>query len=96
MFIAHRINFLTKETAQTLFQEVDGIEFDVRSVNDAILVTHDPFTGGQELGEFIHFLNPSKFYIINVKCEGIEEECIRRMDAAGCKNFFYLIAAFLL
>lgn len=90
MFLAHRINSLTGETAKQIFQEVDGLEFDVRSIDDRIIVTHDPFTEGQDFSEFITYLDPSKFYIVNVKCEGIEEECIRQMDQAGCKQFFLL------
>ncbi len=90
MFIAHRINSLTADTAKQLFTEVSGIEFDVRSVEDRILVVHDPFEDGQEFTEFISYLDPSKFYIVNVKCEGIEEKCIHMMDQAGCHNFFLL------
>jgi hypothetical protein len=90
MFIAHRINSLTQETSKQLFTEVDGIEFDVRSVEDKILVVHDPFEEGQEFSEFVTYLDPSKFYIVNVKCEGIEEHCISAMDSVGCHNFFLL------
>lgn len=90
MFLAHRINSLTVETSKELFAEVDGIEFDVRSSGDTLLVVHDPFQEGQDFQEYVKLLDPSKFYIVNVKCEGIEEKCIQMMDEVGCHNFFLL------
>jgi hypothetical protein len=84
--IAHRINNLDLES----FPEADGIEFDVRDSNGRIIVTHDPFTEGQNLEEFISFCPPEKFYIVNVKSEGIEFRILELLEQYKIKNFFFL------
>lgn len=89
-FIAHRVNVLNAELAEQIFAEVDGIEFDLRSSGNQILVVHDPFQAGQPFDEFIHFLRPDKMYIVNIKTEGIEERVIQMMDALGLHSFFLL------
>jgi hypothetical protein len=86
MFIAHRINYLDAEKAKEIFSEADGIEFDVRDGG----VGHDPWTAVQPLEDFLQHCPPDKFYIVNIKCEGIEEKTIELMEAYGLRNFFLL------
>ena len=50
MYIAHRVN--TSEYANSLPKEC-GIEFDIRDSNGSIIVTHDPFTEGEEFEIFL-------------------------------------------
>jgi hypothetical protein len=89
MIIAHRINKLDSET-QDIFQVADGIEFDVRDSGGKIIVTHDPFTDGQRLEDFLTHCDPSKFYIVNIKSEGIEYKILELLKEYSIKNFFFL------
>lgn len=88
--IAHRINYLDAESAADIFSHCDGIEFDIRDVDDHLVVTHDPYTRGQLFTDFVKFCVPNKFYIVNVKSEWIEEDAIKVMTDAGLHNFFLL------
>ena len=90
MIIAHRINYLDASAAISVFSVADGIEFDIRDSAGNIIVQHDPFKGGQLFEEFVSFCNPDKFYIVNVKSEGIELEAIRILEDHGCHKFFLL------
>ena len=89
MIIAHRINKLDSET-QDIFQDADGIEFDVRDSDGKIIVTHDPFTTGQLLEDFLTHCVPSKFYIVNIKSEGIEYRILELLKEKSIENFFFL------
>lgn len=86
MFIAHRINYLDEVIAAKIFSEADGIEFDVR--DDGI--GHDPWKSPQNIDDFLRWCPANKFYIVNIKCEGIEEMMISKMEEYGLKNFFLL------
>jgi hypothetical protein len=86
MFIAHRVNYMDEEISSKIFSYVDGIEFDVRDNG----VCHDPWKPAQLLDEFIKWCPPDKFYIVNIKCEGIEENIIEILDKNGIHNFFLL------
>jgi hypothetical protein len=86
MFIAHRINYLDAEKAKEIFSEADGIEFDVRDGG----VGHDPWATVQPIEDFLRHCPPNKFYIVNIKCEGIEERTIELMETHGLRNFFLL------
>ena len=86
MFIAHRINWLDEKVAAEVFAVADGIEFDVRDDG----VGHDPWTPVQPLAEFLHWCPPEKFYIVNIKCEGIEERTIEALEERGIRHFFLL------
>ncbi len=89
MFISHRINYLDENSVNKL-NEWDGIEFDIRDSNGKIIVQHDPFKEGQIFEEFIKFCPNNKFYIVNVKSEGIELEAIRILEEHHIYNFFLL------
>lgn len=86
LFYQHRVNSIEalEATAPGL-----GIEFDLRSDGDRIVVTHDPFTDGPTLEEFLPHVG-QRPCIFNVKCEGIEERTIALADANGVKDFFFL------
>jgi hypothetical protein len=86
MFIAHRINYLDEKAATDVFSVADGIEFDVRDDG----VGHDPWSQSQPLAEFLRWCPSEKFYIVNIKCEGIEERTIEALEAHGIHNFFLL------
>lgn len=88
--IAHRINYLDARIADDVFARCDGIEFDIRDIHDHIVVEHEPYMGGMYLRDFVKFCVPNKFYIVNVKSEGIEKDAIEIMESAGLRNFFLL------
>ena len=90
MFIAHRINQLDETIAADVFGSADGIEFDIRDTGGEIVVQHDPFLGGQLFTEFLKFCPSNKFYIVNVKSEGIERRAIADLEAHGITQFFLL------
>ena len=90
MFIAHRINQLDEIIAADVFGSADGIEFDIRDTGGEIVVQHDPFLGGQLFTDFLKFCPSNKFYIVNVKSEGIERRAIADLEAHGIKRFFLL------
>ena len=90
MIILHRVNFLGPCAGETVFSHCDGIEFDLRDSAGELIVTHDAFTTGQRFEEFLSFCDPSKFYIVNVKCEGIESAALLLLEKYGIRNFFFL------
>jgi hypothetical protein len=84
----HRINTLEPGDSSL------GIEFDVREgPGGTILVTHDPWTSGPELAAFLA-VHRHTFYIVNIKCEGIEYEVLRLLKDANIENFFLLDCSF--
>ena len=89
MFISHRINYLDNISAN-IFNECDGIEFDIRDSNSQIIVQHDAFKEGQLFSDFIKYCPSNKFYIVNVKSEGIEYDAIRILESHNIYNFFLL------
>ena len=90
MFIAHRVNQLDETIAAEVFGAADGIEFDIRDTGGDIVVQHDPFLGGQLFTDFLKFCPSNKFYIVNVKSEGIERRAIADLESCGIKQFFLL------
>lgn len=82
----HRVNTVTA-LAQI---PVDvGIEFDLRSDGDRVIVTHDPFTDGPTIEEFFPRIGPRPC-IFNVKCEGIEARVLQVAAAHKIEDFFFL------
>lgn len=90
MIISHRINFLDSDISKTIFNDVDGIEFDIRSSGGDIIVQHDPFVKGQLFSDFLSFCPPDKLYIVNIKSEGIERVAIQHLEEHTIHNFFLL------
>jgi hypothetical protein len=90
MFISHRVNYLDAQIATLLFQECDGIEFDIRDSAGELIVQHDAFSTGQLFSEFLTFCPQDKFYIVNVKAEGIEDLAIQMLETRGITRFFLL------
>lgn len=88
--VAHRIN--TLEQLQATPSEY-GIEFDVRESERGVVVTHDPWTPGVALHEFLSHCNHA-FYIVNIKCEGIEETVLKLLWSYHIEKFFLLDCSF--
>lgn len=91
MYIGHRIN--SSSHANSLPEEY-GIEFDLREYNNGILVTHDPFTQGEDFEQFLKNLKIRRFLIVNIKAEGIEEKVLSLLKKYGFYDFFFLDCSF--
>lgn len=70
-----------------------GIEFDVREGTFAPVVAHDPWTSAVPLSTFLDACHHA-FYIVNIKCEGIEPEVLRQLRLRKLEDFFLLDCSF--
>ncbi len=90
LIISHRINTidLLKTTPQNF-----GVEIDIRSFGEELIVNHDPFERGENLLNWIEFYN-HKFLILNVKEEGLEDKLLSLMKLHNINNYFFLDQSF--
>ncbi len=89
--IIHRCNTVNK---LRLIPKKYGVEIDIRTYNDQLVLHHDPFIKDAEkfldwIGHFDH-----KSIILNVKEEGLEEELIKIMKEHKINNYFFLDQSF--
>ncbi|RJQ17485.1 MAG: hypothetical protein C4560_08650 [Nitrospiraceae bacterium] len=70
-----------------------GVEVDIRSYGDHLIVHHNPFTDAVDFEEWIKFYD-HKILILNIKEEGIEEHVKDIMISHGIKDFFFLDLSF--
>ncbi len=88
--IAHRRN--TLELLRNTPKEY-GVEVDIRSHADRLIIHHDPFVDGES---FEHWLSEYQHgtLILNVKEEGLEARLIQLMQQYGINDFFFLDQSF--
>lgn len=88
--IAHRRNSIAdlKATDRGL-----GIEVDIRSNQDELVIHHDPFEGGENFEAWIDEFDHGTL-ILNVKEEGLEERLIELMREREIENYFFLDQSF--
>ena len=88
---AHRVNTIEDlDGVQSRY----GIEFDVREgPHKRLIVTHDPWTCGPTLEEFLPHCRHA-FYIVNIKCEGIEHRVLQLLYQHRIQTFFLLDCSF--
>lgn len=88
--VRHRVNTLEqlRETPSN-----HGIEFDIREGADGIVVTHDPWSPSVDFHTFLKHCHHA-FYIVNVKCEGIEPTVLKILKSFDIQNFFLLDCSF--
>ena len=72
ILISHRRN-LIKELKSTPREY--GVEIDIRTRGNDLILHHDPYEHGVLLKEWLKFYNHS-FLILNVKEDGLEEELL--------------------
>ena len=70
-----------------------GVEVDIRSYGDKLVVHHDPFTVGIELEEWLECYD-HRFIILNTKEEGLEQRLLTLMDEYDINDFFFLDQSF--
>ncbi|HIA22741.1 MAG TPA: hypothetical protein EYN80_10070 [Alphaproteobacteria bacterium] len=88
--VLHRRNTLSElEATPTKF----GVEVDIRSYGNDIIIHHDPFVAGERFDKWIAGYQ-HKLLILNIKEEGLEERLIGMMDEHGVEDFFFLDQSF--
>ena len=83
--IKHRIN-----TIEELIS-VDpkyGVEIDIRSQNNDLILAHDPFSDGVLFKEWLQHYKHS-LIILNIKEEGLEKRILQYMEEFKIKEFFF-------
>jgi hypothetical protein len=88
--VAHRRNSIGELAATPSHL---GIEIDIRSRGNELIVHHDPFADGELLEQWLdHFRHG--LLILNVKEEGLEDRLNELMSARGIDRFFFLDQSF--
>ena len=89
-FIAHRRN--TLEDLRTTPASC-GVEVDIRSQGNGLVIHHDPFEPGEPFDPWIEEYNHGTL-ILNVKEEGLEERLMETMRRRGIEDYFFLDQSF--
>ena len=88
--ISHRRNTLQELQATP---EAYGIEVDIRSHGDQLIIHHDPFAEGEAFETWLdHYKHGT--LILNVKEEGLETRLVALMQERGISDFFFLDQSF--
>jgi hypothetical protein len=88
--IAHRRNTIS-ELQNT--NSAYGIEVDIRSFGDELVIHHDPYVRGELFAEWIaHYRHGT--LILNVKEEGLEQRLIQLMQTHHIEEYFFLDQSF--
>lgn len=90
LIVAHRRN-LPAELSQ--IPRDRGIEMDIRSYGDRLVVTHEPFDPGVDLEEWLDAYAHA-FLVANVKEEGLEQRVEAVLAARGIEQWTYLDQSF--
>jgi hypothetical protein len=88
--IAHRRNTLTDLVATP---HEYGVEVDIRSEGQKLIIHHDPFAAGECFDDWIDVYRHGTL-ILNVKEEGLEMRLIKIMKAKGIEDYFFLDQSF--
>lgn len=88
--IAHRRNTI-ESLGQTPVKY--GVEVDIRSNGDELIIHHDPFVPGESFENWISAYRHGTL-ILNVKEEGLEERLITIMQSRGITDYFFLDQSF--
>ena len=88
--ILHRVNTIKYlKKVPTEF----GVEVDIRSFNNKVIISHEPLLNGIEFEEWINFYNHN-FLILNIKEEGLEKYVLDILKKYKIRNFFFLDQSF--
>lgn len=66
-----------------------GIEIDIRSYKDELIIQHDPFLKGEYFTKWLKFYNHGTL-ILNLKEEGLEQKILITLKENNVRNFFFL------
>lgn len=70
-----------------------GIEVDIRSEGDRLIIHHDPFVAGESFDEWLNAYK-HRTLILNVKEEGLEARLIALMRSKNINDYFFLDQSF--
>ena len=90
LIIEHRKNTIEELKA---VPRSNGVEIDIRSYGDRLVLHHDPFCTGTDFEEWLEHYNQS-FIILNIKEEGLERRVQALVEQKGVRNYFYLDLSF--
>ncbi|MDB5775648.1 MAG: hypothetical protein JWP38_1781 [Herbaspirillum sp.] len=88
--IAHRKNTIAELRATPTEY---GIEVDIRSYADRMVIHHDPFIEGELFSDWLNAYRHGTL-ILNVKEEGLEPALIKLMQEHGVTDYFFLDQSF--
>lgn len=88
--IKHRIN--TRELLAATDKRF-GVEIDIRSLDNHLIIQHDPFTDGELLEDWLSLYDHGTL-ILNIKEEGLEEALIQLMQKYQIHDYFFLDQSF--
>ena len=84
--IIHRVNSVKR------LKKIDkkfGIEIDLRSKNNRIILSHDPYKSGDKFEDYLKFYNHGTL-VLNIKETGIENDVLKLVRKNKIKNYFLL------
>lgn len=88
--ISHRRNTLSELLATPISY---GVEVDIRSYGDKLVIHHDPLIEGESFDAWIAVYQHGTL-ILNVKEEGLETRLIALMQSKGIEDYFFLDQSF--
>ncbi len=88
--ISHRRNTLDELNATPTQY---GVEVDIRSYGDRLVIHHDPFVEGEPFEAWLAAYRHGTL-ILNVKEEGLEARLIALMQRYGIEDYFFLDQSF--
>jgi len=88
--ISHRCNTVSELLAM---DSKYGIEVDIRSEGDRLIIHHDPCVAGESFDEWIDAYR-HRTLVLNVKEEGLESRLIALMQSKGISDYFFLDQSF--
>lgn len=84
--IVHRVN--TLQDLQSVPRTM-GVEVDLRSRGNEIIMNHDPFCNGEKFSEFCRHYRHGTM-VVNPKEDGLEGRAMEMLKENGVKNYFFL------
>lgn len=89
-FISHRIN---KVEDLIKLPTNYGVELDLRDMGDEIVISHDPYVGGERFEDYLKHYHHGTM-ILNIKSERIEHRVLEMIQKADVKAYFFLDSSF--
>ena len=86
----HRVNSIEKLIETPNYY---GVEIDIRSIGNELILNHDPYHNGVKFKDWISFYKHGTL-ILNVKEEGLEEKIINELKKYNIESFFFLDQSF--
>lgn len=70
-----------------------GVEIDIRSYGNRLVLQHDPFQSGEDFEEWLSHYN-HRTLVLNVKEEGLEDRIVELMKRHQIEDYFFLDMSF--